>query len=142
MRDRGHAAIELALAVGLLLLPVAIVVTAFGPWAERRVDVESLAAETVRAAVLDLDPGSGLTVLVRDAANSGYDPSRIRLGWCGATPAPLNEAVGVCSFGRGTAVQVAVQVWTPLITTPWGDIGGLWVSGEHSEPVDVYRSLG
>jgi hypothetical protein len=52
MRDRGHAVVELALGVGVLLLPAAIVVLSFGPWAERRVDAEAVAAEAARTAVL------------------------------------------------------------------------------------------
>lgn len=142
MSDRGQAAIELALAVGVLLLPVAIAVTAFGPWSERRVDAEAFAAETVRAAVLNLDLAAGHDVLASASARSGYDASMIRVGWCGAPTTPLGDGAGGCSFARGTAVQVTVEVWTPLVSTPWGDVGGLWVSGEHAEPVDLYRSLG
>jgi hypothetical protein len=50
MNDRGHAAVELGLAVGLLLLPVALVVLGFGPWSERRVFAEAASAEAARAA--------------------------------------------------------------------------------------------
>ena len=52
MSDRGHAAVELALAVGLLLLPVALAVLAFGPWSERRVFAEAAAAEGDRKSVV------------------------------------------------------------------------------------------
>ena len=43
--------------------------------------------------------------------------------------------------GRGSVVTAEVQVWVPLVATPWGEVGGLWVGASHSEPVDLYRSL-
>lgn len=140
MKDRGHAAVELALAVGVLLLPVALVVTAFGPWSERRVAAEAIAAEVARAAVLDLDQGAGESVLVASAGSHGLSPGVVRMGWCGATPAAT--PAGSCAFERGAVISVTVEVWTPLVNTPWGPVGGVWASGEHVEPIDLYRSLG
>jgi len=87
--DRGHAGVELALAVGVLLFPVALVITAFGPWSERRVEAEAIAAEASRAAVLQLDQDAGQAQVVADAAGLGIDPSLVRVGWCGADPAPM-----------------------------------------------------
>lgn len=141
MRDRGHAAVELAMAVGVLLLPVALVVTAFGPWSERRVLAESAAAEAARIAVLRLDHQAGADAVQRAVANHGLDPSGVRLGWCGAEPAALTAPAGACPMARGTWVEATVEVWAPLVETPWGGVGGLWVTGSHSEPVDLYRSL-
>jgi hypothetical protein len=111
-RDGGYAPIEVALGIGLLLLPVAVVVMSFGPWLESRVIAEA----------------------------HGIDADDFEVGWCGAVPA--TEASGSCSFERGSSVTVEVRVWTPAITTPWGEVGGVWVSRAHSEPVDLYRSLG
>lgn len=141
MTDRGHAAVEFAMAVGVLLLPVALVVTAFGPWAERRVLAESAAAEAARAAVLQLDQDAGVVVVAQAAANHGLAPELMRIGWCGAEPAPLTTPTGICPMSRGTEVGIRVEVWVPLIDTPWGAVGGLWVSAEHSEAIDLYRSL-
>ncbi len=140
MRERGHAAVELALAAGVLLLPVALAVLSFGPWSERRVAAEAMAAEAARAVVLDLDhaAGAGVVSSVIDAA--GLDAGSVRVGWCGATPATV--PAGSCLLTRGAAVSVTVEVWTPLVDTPWGPVGGLWVSASHSEPIDLYRSLG
>lgn len=140
MRDRGHAAIELALAVGVLLLPVALAVTAFGPWSERRVAAEAIAAETARAAVLELSHEAGSSALSDSSDSLGLPSDQVRLGWCGASPAAV--PAGACSFERGAVVSVTVEVWTPLVNTPWGAVGGLWVSADHSEPIDLYRSLG
>jgi Flp pilus assembly protein TadG len=141
MSDRGHAGVELAMAIAVLLIPVAVVVLGFGPWSERRVSAEAVAAEAARAAVLELSQQSGDRVISASIADLGIAESQVRVGWCDASPGPLNAPAGACPMVRGSAVQVAVQLWVPLINTPWGPIGGLWVTASHSEPIDLYRSL-
>lgn len=140
MNDRGHAGVELAMAVGVLLLPVALVVTGFGPWSERRVEAEAVAAEAARAAVLSLSVEAGEAALVAALDHADLERELIRVGWCGAVP--TSASTGTCSLERGSVVSVTVELWTPLVSTPWGPVGGLWVVGEHSEPIDLYRSLG
>jgi hypothetical protein len=140
MNERGHAAVELGLAVGLLLLPVAIAVLAFGPWSERRVFAEAAAAEAARAAVIHMDVSVGESVVYEMATNHGLSSDLVRLGWCGGSPSAA-EGATACSFDRGSTVIATVDVWVPLIATPWGEIGGLWIGAAHSEPVDLYRSL-
>lgn len=142
MSDTGHAAVEFAMAVVVLLLPAALVVTAFGPWSERRVLAESAAAEAARVAVIELDHGAGVAVVVRSISNHGLSPDLVRIGWCGAEPGPLEAPGGACPMARGSSVVVRVDVWTLLIRTPWGGVGGLWVTAEHTEPIDLYRSFG
>lgn len=139
-RESGHAAIELALGVGLLLVPAAIVVLGFGPWSERAVFAEAAAAEASRAAVLALGVDSGTSVLREMADNYGLGDGDVRVGWCGSVP--VAGGAGVCGFARGAAVTAEVQVWVPGVQTPWGSIGGVWISRSHSEIVDLYRSLG
>jgi hypothetical protein len=139
--DRGHAAVELGLGVGLLLLPVAIAVLAFGPWSERRVFAEAAAAEAARAAVIHLDVSAGARVVSEMASNHGLAEDLVRLGWCGETPSTVSGETTPCSFDRGSAISAEVEVWVPLLATPWGQVGGLWVGAQHSEPVDLYRSL-
>lgn len=141
MSDRGHAAVELGLAVGLLLLPVALAVLAFGPWSERRVFAEAAAAEASRAAVIELSTAPGAVVVSEMAANHGIEPDQLRLGWCGAAAVEVAADPGSCSFDRGAEVTAEVLVWVPIVATPWGDVGGLWAGATHSEPVDLYRSL-
>lgn len=140
MKDRGHAAVELALAVGVLLIPAAIAVLAFGPWSERRVAAEALASEAARAAVLELSLSAGAGALAQHAEALQLDPDSVRIGWCGTVPE--NPAAGDCPLTRGSVVSASVEVWTPLISTPWGSVGGLWVTADHTEPIDLYRSLG
>ncbi len=137
--DRGHAAVEFGLAAGLLLFPVALAVLSFGPWSEARVASEAMAAEAARAAVISLDLDSGESVVDQMAANLGFEGSEVRLGWCGEAPA--RGGVGSCVLARGAEVVAEVNVYTPLFTTPWGGIGGLWVDATHSEPIDLYRSI-
>jgi hypothetical protein len=141
MNERGHAAVELGLAVGLLLLPVAIAVLAFGPWSERRVFAEAAASEAARAAVIYLDISPGASVVYEMAANHGLGPDLVRLGWCGQPPSTQTTEMSACSFDRGATITAQVDVWVPLVATPWGEVGGLWVGATHSEPVDLYRSL-
>lgn len=119
---------------------MALVVMAFGPWSERRVAAEAIAAEVARAAVLELDPDAGLDVMSSSLETFGLSQVPVRMGWCGATPAAVPS--GACPFERGAVVSVTVEVWAPLVGTPWGAVGGLWVIGDHSEPIDLYRSLG
>lgn len=141
MREGGHAAVELALGVGLLLLPVALVVMSFGPWLERRVVAEAAASEAARATVLTLDHLSGNRSAFSVASAHGLEVESIRIGWCGASPASIEVVAGSCALTRGSAVEARVDVWAPLFSTPWGEVGGLWVGSSHVEWIDLYRSL-
>ena len=138
--EAGFAAVELALAVALLLIPGALIVLGFSPWSERAVFAEAAAAEAARAAVIQLAVDEGNQVVDEMAANYGLDGDEVRLGWCGATP--RKTFAGECAFVRGGAVWVQVEVWVPLVNTPWGSIGGIWINRSHAEAVDLYRSLG
>lgn len=142
MREDGHAAVELAMAIAVLMLPVALVVTGFGPWSETRVLAESTAAEAARAVALELDHSAGVEVVVATAVNGGVELAAVRLGWCGQSTGPVESPAGSCPLTRGSTVEAVVEIWTPLFETPWGAIGGLWVGANHAEPVDLYRSLG
>lgn len=139
LADRGHAAIELAVGIGLLMIPTALVVLGFGPWSERAVLAEAVAAEASRGAVLALDVSVGNGIGAEMAANYGLASDNLRIGWCGSEPTA--GGAGGCTFARGGDVDVAVEVWVPLVNTPWGAIGGLWVHRSHIEQVDLYRSL-
>jgi hypothetical protein len=142
VNDEGHGAVEFALAMGLLLLPIAFAVLAFGPWSERRVVAEAAAAEAARTAVVSLDLVRGSHVVSEIGANHGLSPDSVRLGWCGSEPGSLDVSTSGCSMDRGSEVVAEVRIWTPVFMTPWGPVGGLWVTGVHAEPVDLYRSLG
>lgn len=141
MRDEGHAAVELAIAVGVLLLPVALVVLSFGPWLERRVVARAAAAEAARAAVVELDHRAGAEAARQLVGAHDLDLDFARLGWCGSTPESITAPSGWCPMDRGSVVEARIELWAPLISSPWGGIGGLWVAASHGEPVDLYRSI-
>jgi Flp pilus assembly protein TadG len=139
--EDGHAAVELSLAVAVLLLPVAIAVLGFGPWSERRVFARAAAAEAARAAVIDLDVESGNRVISEMASDQGLSNEMVRVTWCGGEPTELGTDSGTCVFARGGVITVGVEVFVPVVATPWGAIGGVWAAAAHGEPVDLYRSL-
>ena len=141
MNERGHAAVELAIGVGVLLLPVALAVLAFGPWSERRVLAEAAAAEGSRALVIDLDQSAAEALVGRMIDGHGMSREELRLGWCGTHPTTIGSGTGSCPLMRGSTVDLEVQVWAPLVMTPWGAVGGLWITADHAEPIDLYRSL-
>lgn len=137
------ASLELALGAGLLVIPALVVVVSFGPWLEGRAFARAAAAEAARSAVLAQgDPAAAGSALVADmAVGRGIDPGSVRVAMCGGPPLPAGAGQGYCLLVRGAMVTATVSVVVPLISTPWGPVGGLTVVASHSEPVDAYRSL-
>lgn len=132
MRERGSAPLELALGIGMLVVPALLVVVSFGPWLAAREFVRSAAAEGARAGVLAVaDPaGAAVEAVGQMAAGRGYPG--VEVVPCGG---------GGCSLERGSLIEVRVMMEVPLIATPWGDVGGVEVAAVHREAVDAYRSL-
>jgi len=141
MREKGSAAVEIGIAVGMLLIPAALVVLGVGPWLERSNLARVAASEAARRAVVDLDVSAASALVAQVATNHGLDADEVTLSWCGSPEAAPALSTSACAFGRGTAVMAEVRVWVPLVNTPWGELGGVWVRGLHSEPIDLYRSL-
>lgn len=141
MSERGHAAVEFALAVAVLLLPVAVFVASLGPWLEERVAARAAAAEAARVAASELDLSAASAVAIEVIAAHGVDPQLARLGWCGADPGEILNPTGSCPLARGSVVEAEVELWVPLIATPWGQVGGIWAGAAHAEPIDLYRSI-
>lgn len=141
MRDHGHAAVEFALAVGVLLLPAALFVVSLGPWLEQRVAAKAVAAEAARAAAIDLDLEVGAGVARKLIETHGLRLDQARLGWCGVAPSEFDKPSGSCQLTRGSVVAAEVELWVPLVVTPWGPVGGFWTAARHTEPVDLYRSI-
>lgn len=132
MSQRGSAALELALGMGFLVIPALVAVLSFSPWLEARAFVRTAAAESARAAVLAAgDPTSAGEALVADlAAGRGFEGVGVEM--CGGAS---------CVLERNGFVTARVSLEVPVISTPWGDVGGIEVEGFHAEPVDAYRSL-
>jgi hypothetical protein len=128
-------AIEFALGVGVLVLPVAALVLVLPGWAERQSMARVAAAEAARTVVVASDWATGIAaggeVAAEVAANHGLAPGDL-------------EAVRFSgSLVRGDTVTAAVTVRVPLTVVPGlAAAGGFSVTASHSEPVDRYRSLG
>lgn len=132
MNERAGASVELALGMALIVIPAVVAVLSFSPWLEARAFVRTAAAEGARAAVLAGDDAAsaGATLIADLAASRRIDVVTVEL--CGG---------GSCELERGGFVTARVTVDVPLVSTPWGDVGGITVVGRHAEPVDAYRSL-
>jgi len=137
--ERGSAPIELALVVGFLLIPMALLTLSFGPWLERRAMANAAAAEAARLLVVAEPVGSGeeaaRSAIIDMAANAGVPTDDVSFVFCPSAGDSCGE------ISRGEMVTVTVDVEVPAISTPFGPIGGLTLRASHSEPVDLYRSL-
>jgi Flp pilus assembly protein TadG len=131
--ERGSAPIEFALAVGLLLLPIAALVSVFPTWVERQSMARVAAREAARAVVLADSWDTGvLTAMERSdrvAANHGVAPADLHVVVDGA-------------LTRGASVTATASVEIPISIVPgFGSTGGFTWTVTHTERVDDYRSL-
>ncbi len=131
--ERGAVAIELPAAIGLLLLPLALLVITIPTWPERQTVARSAASEAARTAVLassweeGIDAGADVVGLA--AQNYGLDPADLTVSWQGA-------------FGRGESITATVTVRMPALVVPGLTTVDPWTwSASHTERVDDYRSL-
>ena len=118
MPEKGHAAVEFALAVGLLLLPVAITVLAFGPWSERRVVAEAAAAEAARTAVVSLDLSRGSQVVSEIGGNHGL--------------AARVDRAGLVRVGAGSCRDLDRRVFSGPWVRSRGRSSDLGSAGHHA----------
>lgn len=145
--EDGSAPLELALGVGLLLLPVAVLVLSFPTWIERQAMARAAAGEAARAAVLAEHPDGAVAAaeaLVAEAArNHGVDPADVTV--C-LSSAPVGAPPGACTdrphLGRGAAVTAEVTVRLPALTLPGlaTALEATSTTARHTERVDRYRS--
>jgi len=136
----------------LLMLPMALLVLSIGPGLEMRSFVRLAAAEASRAIVIaDGDTSVAVIQISTMAANHGYAVSEVRVGMCGATPAPLSAGgASACpgTLPRGGRIAVRVEMDIPLIVLPLRDgassasVGGVPVWSVHESFVDQFRSIG
>lgn len=132
--ERGGAAVELALALGLLLLPVGLAVAVLPAWPERQTVARAAATEAARATVLadSWEEGSaaGEAAVAQAAANQGFGPGDVAVSWSGA-------------LERGADVTVRVTVRMPAVRIPGLATLASWSwTASHTERVDDYRSFG
>ena len=133
VRDRGAAAIELPLAVGLLLLPIALVVMVVPQWPERQTVARAAAKEAATLYANAPDAASGAELarasVQQAAANYGLpaEALTVELGgeWC-----------------RACTVTALVTVDIPAIAVPVvGTVGAFAYTADSSARVDDYRSI-
>lgn len=134
-RERGYVAGELALGIGLLLFPVALLVLTLPAWSERQTTARSIAREVSRVvAVAGVCDRGRATDTARDMAqNLGLAPGDIDV--------QLDCAPG-SRLRRGGSVRASVTVAVPAVRFPGiGGIGAWSWTAHHSEPIDQYRSF-
>jgi hypothetical protein len=134
-REGGYIAAELALGIGLLVFPVALLVLTLPTWSERQTTARSIAREVSRVvAVAGVCDGGR-------AAETGHDMARN----LGLVPSDVDVQLDCVPGGRlprGGSVRASVTVAVPAVTVPGiGSVGAWSWTAHHSEPVDEYRSF-
>jgi hypothetical protein len=133
--ELGFVAGELALGIGLLLFPVALLVLTLPTWSERQTTARSVAREVSRVVAVAgvCDRGRADDVGHDMARNLGLDP--------GDVDVQLDCASGQ-RLARGGSVRASVTVAVPAVTFPGiGSVGAWSWTAHHSEPIDQYRSF-
>lgn len=131
--DDGAAAVEMPLAVGLLLLPIAMVVMLVPQWPERQTVASAAAKDAATVYANAPDPVTGAALaeagVAQAASNHGLPPGAmsVELGgeWC-----------------RACTVTASVTVDIPAVDVPMvGTVGSFTWTASSSARVDDYRSL-
>lgn len=141
--ERGSAPIELVLAIGLILIPMALLSLSFGSYLQRMVFVNVAAVEAGRELVLADGSKAGVLALVREIArNHGVEAGDVAVGFCGGAVRPVTDSPGPgCgSPAKGGEFTVTVTVGIPALVTPYGEVGNLTARASHTEIVGLYRS--
>jgi hypothetical protein len=131
--ERGTVAVELSLALGLFLVPIALMVITLPTWPERQTVARAAAIEAARNASLagSLDEGieNGNAAVAQAARNYGLEPDQFRVVWNGG-------------LGRGENITARVTVRMPALVVPGLTSVEAWSwTASHTERVDDYRSL-
>jgi hypothetical protein len=134
-REGGYVAAELALGVGLLVFPVALLVLTLPTWSERQTTARAIAREVSRVVAV-----AGVCDRGR-AAETGRDMARN----LGLVPSDVDVQLDCVPGGRlprGGSVRASATVAVPAVTFPGiGNVGAWSWTAHHSEPVDQYRSF-
>ncbi|MGH9030896.1 MAG: hypothetical protein ACRDY4_01005 [Acidimicrobiia bacterium] len=132
--EQGYVAAELALGVGLLVFPIAMLVLTLPTWSERQSVARAIAREAARTVAVGgtCDPGAAGDVGATMADN---------LGLRGGVDVALDCASGA-RLQRGGTVTARVTVSMPAVDIPGIGAVGAWSwTARHAEPVDQYRSF-
>jgi hypothetical protein len=131
------APLTMALAVGLILIPVIVLVLVLPTWAERTSDARNAARNAARSLVTATDWQTGVTAADQTvqeiATNNGLPLSDIT--W---TP----SCTGSPCLSRGGTVTATVTVTIPATQFPGiGAFGTVHFTASSTERVDQYRPL-
>lgn len=130
--ERGAVAVEYALAMALLMIPVAFLALSLPGWVDRQNLARTAAAEAARAAVqapAGSDRQARAAAVVDEVARGNQLPTgHLRLTHYEGTGAP------------GTTVLVEVSATAVDLSIGGISAAGGTLTARHSAPVDVYRS--
>ena len=137
--DKGFAAAEWVVAIGLMMLPMVMVVGSIAPWIARQTMGREISQEAARSIVLAVDLETGLAAAERlaDDILANYELSRDDFEFVSIRLEPPSAGI----FG-GVDVVVEVRVRVPALTIPgFGAIAEVWWNTSHVEHVDDFRSF-
>jgi hypothetical protein len=146
--DRGATPIEFALAVGFLLIPMAVLVMSIAPWVERQSMARVAAGEAARVLVQSQastpDEAAASELVVRIASNHGVEQDDVSVFFC--APESASDEIKASShcptLARGALIDVEVRVRVPAATVLGiGTFGEATVSSRVSEQVELFRSF-
>ena len=109
--EEGWVAVEMPVAICLLLIPIACLIAVLPTWLERQSIARTAARESARTIARSNDVESGRTAANRAvaeiAANNGLDPTQLRPTYTG-------------NISRGGQITSDVTVDIPLVIVPSG----------------------
>lgn len=131
--DRGSAALELPLGLGLLVVPIVLVLAVLPGLTEHRTIARSVAAEAARTVVLG-DGSPAVADTARRFAETALDAyADVSVSLCGGS---------ACAVERGAVVEVTVALRVPALTVPLvGEVAAIPITVSHREQVDAYRGM-
>lgn len=139
-RERGSVAIEMVLAIGLLLVPIASALAQVPAWVATSQAANAAAVEAARQIVLAETLPQGLNraeaVAMATLVDYGFDPSDL-----------VEIQVDLDPPGelqRGQQVTVTIRLrGSPIVVPGFGPVGNPYTAhGAATERVDDYRSFG
>lgn len=142
----GFTAVEWAIGLGVIVLPLMIAVMSIAPILDRLSTAQTMAQEAARTMALADDWSTGESAAQRLAHQIGRNHGIAESEWCttGRAQCVMVEisAMTPGTLRRGEEVIVTVRVPVAAITIPFiGEFAALTLTGSHTERVDDYRSF-
>lgn len=137
--DEGFAAAEWAVALGLIILPLVMVVGSIAPWIARQTMAREISQEAARRVVLSdsLESGRASAQRLADAVVANYGLSEDDFEFVSIRTEPEGS-----SLIRGADVVVEVRVLVPALSIPGiGSVTEVWWNTTYVEHIDDFRSF-